>query len=372
MGFFKNNKKNIIPNEKDDKKIETIKKKKMKLGLGLNKKNKEKQINQYIKKDKNKKIQKKSVNEKIEDTNELEEIIETKQIEEKNKIRTSQVEKKEPSIPKKRKTLIQKDYKNKPVFLEDTGEKLGIIFDMVYDEEKNLIAYKIKDNKSDNVLSFPINQFEEDKNGLIFTSGWYNKALKIIEKFEFKDRISPELTTLLKDEAITHEELYSIFLKHDDEMAKYMEETMALKEMLNKRLSVLERERIALKENLMDLTEKRLIKDIDRREFSEDVSTHRHKVNVLDVNIKKCKQLLERLDKTSFGCMVKMDVSIRDNLILENNEKKDDSYYENKKPLAKHDVYKEKYFELQQKYEKLEEDYNELKIAVEKLVVNNE
>ena len=45
--------------------------------------------------------------------------------------------------------------------------------------------------------------------------------------------------------------------------------------------------------------------DIDRRQFSEVVMEHRKKVNILDLNIKKCKELIERLDHTSFGSLSK-------------------------------------------------------------------
>jgi len=262
--------------------------------------------------------------------------------------------------------------KDKPVFLEDTGEKLGIVHDMMYDDNNKIIGYKIKDKKTDSVLSFPVNQFDEAKNGLIFVQSWYAKSVKTIEKLEFKERASPELTTLITDDAISNEELYNIFVKHDDQMANYIEEAVSLKELLDQRLSALEKQRIALKDDLIDLTEKRLIKDIDRREFSEDVTKHRHKVNVLDVNIKKCKELLGRLNKTSFGKLGKqivanIDDGNRREQYLETLEK-------DKRPstLAFNEKienpYKQKYDDIKERFDQLQEDYSELKIAVEKLV----
>ncbi|MCK5458753.1 MAG: PRC-barrel domain-containing protein, partial [Thermoplasmatales archaeon] len=166
---------------------------------------------------------------------------------------TVKSEKREEWSKSKRKTLIKKDMKGKPVFLEDTGEKIGTVFDAIYDGEGNLVGYKIKDNKSESILSFPLDQFGEDKGGLIFVPSWYTKGVKTIEKLEFKDRISPELTWLLKDRTITEEELYNIFVKHDDIIANYMEESVALRELLSSRLKILERERLTLKEDLMDL-----------------------------------------------------------------------------------------------------------------------
>jgi hypothetical protein len=262
----------------------------------------------------------------------------------------------------------------KPVYLEDTGEKLGTVFGPIYDAKNNFIGYKIKDAKTDAILSFPLDHFDEDKDGLIFVPSWYVKAMKAIEKFEFKDRISPEITTLLVDKTISNEELYQIFLKHDDEMADFMKEAAALKEVIRQRLKLLEKQRLMLKDNLMDLTEKRLIKDIDRRQFSEDVMEHRRRVNILDVNIKKCKELLERLDHTSFGLIQKQ-------LIVHTEQKTEQypiAYEEPKMPqvmVTPADIeipYKQKYFELKERFSTLEENYNELKSAVEKLIAKRE
>lgn len=279
---------------------------------------------------------------------------------------------------KKKKTFIKRDMKGKPVYLEDTGEKLGAVFDTIYDKDNNIIGYKIKDNMSNSTLTFTIDQFDEDKDGLIFVPGWYTKALKTIEKLEFKDRISPELTALLTDDNTSNKELYAIFVEHDDDMADHIDEAVSLKEVLNNRLKVLERQRLALKDNLMDLTEKRLIKDIDRREFSEDVMEHRRKVNILDVNINKCKELIKRLDKTSFGILgkdkttvdpyINTDVKIEKNLderILETFNKNDKNIMHSNKIER---PYKTKYYALKEQYDNLEDEYRELKVAVEKLV----
>ena len=265
--------------------------------------------------------------------------------------------------------------KGKPVYLEYTGEKLGIVFDMIYNKEKHLVGYKIKDNTSSAILSFTADQFDEGRNGLIFIPSWYAKAIKTLEKLEFKERVTPELTTLLTDNTISNKELYNIFVKHDDQMAKYIEDAVTLREMTERRLKLLEKQRLSLKENLMDLTEKRLIKDIDRRTFSEDVMKHRGKVNVLDVNISKCKKLLDRLNRTSFGKLGKQ-------VVPSNTIEKIDGYPESLEELAverkpvyseiDRDQYKDKYYDMKQRFEQLEEDYNELKTAVGKLIAKDE
>jgi len=285
-------------------------------------------------------------------------------------------EEKKPFTSINKKSIIKKDLRDKPVYLEDTGEKLGTVFDSIYDKDNKLIGYKIKDNKSDNILSFPSEQFDHNKDGLIFIPGWYTNSVKEIEKLEFKDRVSPDLTALLSDDDIANEELYEIFVKHDDEMADYIENAISLKEMINNRLRLLEKQRLATKNDLMDLTERRLIKDIDRREFSEEILRHRRKVNILDINIKKCKDLIKRLDNTSFGVLGKINFSNDFNIKKEEQiEKKlhSDIIQEPKVTdcqnlEGKMDSYKNKYFELKEQYVQLEDDFQELKIAVDKLL----
>ena len=175
-------------------------------------------------------------------------------LEPEQKQETSKIETDKQWSKNKKKKLLAKDMKGKPVYLEDTGEKLGTVFDMMYDADNNHIGYKIKDKRTDSVLSFPIEQFDVAKDGLIFIQGWYTTAIKTIEQLEFKENVSPELTTLISDDAISNEELYNIFVKHDDEMVNYIEEAISLKELLNQRLDALEKQRLALKDNLMDLT----------------------------------------------------------------------------------------------------------------------
>jgi hypothetical protein len=293
------------------------------------------------------------------------------------------IEKKEFSKEKK-KTFIKKDLKNKPVYLEDTGEKLGFVFDTIYDKDKNIVGFKIKDEKSDAVLSFPLEQFDYTNEGVIFIPGWYTNSVKIIEKLEFKDKISPELTALISDDEVSNEELYDIFVKHDDEMVNYIDDAKSLRELLTNRLGVLERQRLALKDDLMDLTEKRLIKDIDRREFSEDVLKHRRKVNILDINISKCKDLIKRLDNTSFGLLGKeniikkigknrnkTDLNIKNTFyekILESSPLQKELKLENNMVKETDAYYKDKYFALKDQFEQLESEYQELKIAVDRLI----
>ena len=164
--------KNAAKPIKDGKEKKVVKKKK--IGFNFSKK-KEKRRKQKIVDEKVDKIleeEKKKEKEvtPVEETAKPEENIDlTEEIElVDDKEETSETE--EPKLPakvtpwttsKKRKKFLPKDMKGKPVFLEDTGEKLGEVFEMMYDNDKKLIGYKIKDKRTDSVLSFPLDQFEE-------------------------------------------------------------------------------------------------------------------------------------------------------------------------------------------------------------------
>ena len=169
-------------------------------------------------------------------------------------------------------------------------------------------------------------------------------------------------------------------------MVEHIDDSKALRGMLTSRLKVLEKQRIALKDDLMDLTEKRLIKDIDRKEFSEDVMNHRRKVNILDLNINKCKDLIKRLDTTSFGVLgknaliydleksgktnhPKLEKNLYERLLNQNTKKID---IDHNLETNKHDEYKEKYLQLKNQYEQLDEEYQDLKTAVDKILSKDE
>ncbi len=192
----------------------------------------------------------------------------------------------------------------KIVYLEETGERLGVVYSVIFDENNHVAGYEIKDNSSDAVLQFPIEQFTEDKRGLFLAPRWYVNAVKTIEKFEFKERASPELVHLFS-EKIYAESNPVLFKEFDPEFTTCVQESKSLRELLRNQLLVYEQQRQKVNEALMDLTKKRLIEDIDRSSFSEAVMELRRKVKLLDITSTRCTELLQRLDATIFGKMSK-------------------------------------------------------------------
>lgn len=202
------------------------------------------------------------------------------------------------------------DFRGYHVYLVDTGDELGTVTAMIYDEKKDAVGLKIKDNKSGAILDVPIEQVYEEKEGVVLLPSWYINTARTIDKIEFKERISPELRSLVHDDMLSVEQLYEIFVKYDDEMASCIKEAAVLEKILNMRLKLLENQRFSLKGHLTDLTEERLMQNIDRKQFSESIMEQRRKAKIFDLNIKRCKELLQRLDRTSFSVLGKNILSV--------------------------------------------------------------
>jgi transposase len=102
-----------------------------------------------------------------------------------------------------------------------------------------------------------------------------------------------------------NEELYDLLLRRDDEFSNELEDAMLLKEVFVSQIKLLEERRFDLTEKANTLVTKRLIEDVDRKQFSEHVQELRRKVKIFDLNIQKCNELLQRLNQTSVGTITK-------------------------------------------------------------------
>jgi hypothetical protein len=260
-----------------------------------------------------------------------------------------------------------------PVYLEETGERLGTIVDLLCDKEGSPIGIKIKDDRSQIVRTYTLDQFERDRKGLIFLPGWYTKTLRIIKQLEFKERTSPWLSTLLLDEITSNNYLYDFLMNEEEDVISSVDEAMTLKKNLLKRLNVLEQRQASLKNALTDITEKRLMGELDHSGFSDEIQQYKQRLHIIIIHIRKCKQLVERLDQTIFSSLAGNTMITDDASETEKRypqqELVDRSAHEKIRSQAKEDtLFKEKYETLKTHYDQLNHEHQELKIAVEKLM----
>jgi|GEM_PF-1927608 len=193
----------------------------------------------------------------------------------------------------------------KPVYLEETGEKIGFIQSLIYNENSDeIIGYDVKDEDSNTSLRIPIDQFIEDKRGLILTPRWYIDTVKTIERIEFKERVTPELT-YLPSSKISDDDKNSFLMSIDPEIIHYIKEGKRLRKTLLFNLHVYNEQREQLNNELLDIIKKRVVEDINRRVFSEEVMDKRRRIKILDNLIKRCTDLLNRLDSTIIGRLSK-------------------------------------------------------------------
>jgi len=185
-----------------------------------------------------------------------------------------------------------------PVYFEDTGERVGVVKRVIRNSLGEEIGYEIED-ESGKVIYFPSDAFEKNKRGLIFAPLWYSEGLKLITELEAKTKM-PDIHELILEGGLGKEEMYRIIVKKYPEIRKYVEETLLLKESLMSRINDLETRILKLRKELVDLSGKRLLKEIGRKEFAEKVIEARRETRIAEIGIKRCRELLFRIDKIPF------------------------------------------------------------------------
>lgn len=191
-----------------------------------------------------------------------------------------------------------KDAIGKSVYFEDSGEEMGIVRKILRNSNGDVIGYEIEETKTGKVVQFPSTSFENTERGLIFIPMWYSEAKEFIEEIELKIKI-PELQDILRVGRLSNKELSSI-VASNPEMRKYIEGAFSLRKSIEKRMREIELERLEVRNHLMSISEKRLLNEIGRREFAKEVIEGRRKSRILEMNLKRCKELLIRFDSIPF------------------------------------------------------------------------
>ncbi len=174
-----------------------------------------------------------------------------------------------------------KDPTGKTVYFEDTGEEMGVIRKVLRNSNGGIIGYEVEDKDTRKLIQFSSGTFENTERGLIFIPLWYAEAKDFIGELELKTRIHTwELSK--------------------GEIKKYVEGALSLREALERRLREIEEKRIEVRTHLTDVSEKRLLNEIGRREFAKEILEGRRKSKIFEINIQRCKELLIRFDSIPF------------------------------------------------------------------------
>lgn len=174
-----------------------------------------------------------------------------------------------------------KDPTGKTVYFEDTGEEMGVIRKVLQNSNGGIIRYEIEDKDTGKLIQFSSDTFENTERGLLFIPIWYTEAKDFIEELELKTRI---YAGRLSKRAIK----------------KYVERAFSLRKSIEKRLREIEEKRLEIRKHLTEVSGKRLLNEIGRREFAKEVWEGRRKYRILEINMRRCTELLIRFDSIPF------------------------------------------------------------------------
>ncbi|RLF60757.1 MAG: hypothetical protein DRN37_02175 [Thermoplasmata archaeon] len=191
----------------------------------------------------------------------------------------------------------EKKLEGLPVYFEDTGERVGVVRRIICNSLGDIIGYEIEDERHQR-LYFPSDAFEKTRRGLIFAPLWYSEGLKLVAELEAKTKVPDVHEFILQ--GLDRDALYERVASGHPEIRRYVQEILSLKEALIKRMNDLEVRVIKLRKELVDLSGKRLLKEMGRREFAEHVIEARREMNITEVSIARCRELLMRINSIPF------------------------------------------------------------------------
>jgi len=183
-------------------------------------------------------------------------------------------------------------------YFEDTGEEMGIVKRVIRDTNGKVAGYEIEDVKTGKTISMSKSSFDITERGLVFVPLWYSEAREFIEEMELKAKM-PELNDIISESELSKREIGEIARSHP-ELGNYIKNAIVVKDSINKRLRDLEERRAEIRKKLMMLSEKRLLDEIGRREFAQSVVGARRDAKILDMNVRRCRELLIRLENIPF------------------------------------------------------------------------
>ena len=261
------------------------------------------------------------------------------------------------TVPKKKHhPRLRKNTHGKPVYLQDNGNQIATVIDEIHDIKNKLQAYTIQDTETQQIYQIPAIHFDHQTNGLIYIPSWYTKGKTLVDHLEFTDRINPVLKLLITDETTQPQDLHETFIKDDHELQQYLQQTQTTHKMLTTRLTLLQKERTTIKQYIFDLIEQRLIKDIPRKEFADNIQQHRQKATLLDLQITRCQNLIKQLNNTSLGLYLQKTQPTTQQPQPINNQ------------THEYNSLQKKYTQLKHQYQEIQEKYTHLKESIEKLL----
>ncbi len=185
-----------------------------------------------------------------------------------------------------------------PVYYEDTGDRMGTVVEVVRNAGGAPSGYRVRHGETGTVTMLPADALQSTKRGLLFTPVWHVEAVSLVRELEYAAR-HPRLHDLVDGASLTDDEPQDMATS-DPELRRKIDHARQVRRSLARQLEELERKRQDVREQLMALSEQRLLRDISRRAFAEAVTEARRRARILDINIERCNDLLVRFSDLPF------------------------------------------------------------------------
>ncbi|MCG2717343.1 MAG: hypothetical protein L6408_00710 [Nanoarchaeota archaeon] len=185
----------------------------------------------------------------------------------------------------------------KDAYIEESGERLGVVDDEVLGADNSIIGYEVIENESKSILYFPSEQVETNRRGVIIRPLWYVEAMKIIRRMEIQSSMMPELTGVSKN--ISTDELQALLSKTNPEIIYLIEAGVSVRDSIRERIDQLNKNAESVRNEILMSAGMYLGKGEKRKELAEKMQVYRRKLHIIESNINRCNELLLRLESSS-------------------------------------------------------------------------
>ncbi len=175
-----------------------------------------------------------------------------------------------------------------PVYLDEGGEKFGYVTKVIK-ENGRVEGYEVT-TEGGLTIHIPADSVAVSKKAIMYRPRWYVEGIEFIKRLEAQKMVTPELRKVLEGAA----------RPRDSMTRRIVEEGKNIYKEISGKLMMFIEERNKLRQELDDLTHRRILGATKGSEYAKALVTLRRKMEMLDANIKKAEEILRLLNYPVF------------------------------------------------------------------------
>jgi len=175
-----------------------------------------------------------------------------------------------------------------PVYLEEGGEKFGYVTKVIK-ENGRVEGYEVT-TEGGLTIHIPADSVAVTKKAIMYRPRWYVEGIEFVKRLETQKMVTPELRKVLE----------GVARPRDPAARRIVEEGKNIYKEISGKLMMFIEERNKLRQELDDLTHRRILGATKGSEYARALVTLRRKMEMLDANIKKAEEILRLLNYPVF------------------------------------------------------------------------